>query len=94
MIGKNLSRGFGVVLAGVMTVLPVCNVCNVVATGTITATYPYYGFVEDADNPWETVYDALDETGTIEYSDDYFDEASAGDHPELRAVSYALALGV
>ena len=92
MIGKNLSRGFGVVLAGVMTVLPVCNVCNVVATGTITATYPYYGFVEDAENPWETVYDALDETGTIEYSDDYFDEASAGDHPELRAVSYALAL--
>lgn len=75
-----------------MTVLPVCNVCNVVATGTITATYPYYGFVEDAENPWETVYDALDETGTIEYSDDYFDEASAGDHPELRAVSYALAL--
>ena len=92
MIGKNLSRGFGVVLAGVMTVLPVCNVCNVVATGTITATYPYYGFVEDAENPWETVYDALDETGTIEYSDDYFDEASAGDHPELRAVAYALAL--
>ncbi|MBR3056315.1 hypothetical protein IKG64_03415 [Candidatus Saccharibacteria bacterium] len=92
MIGKNLSRGFGVVLAGVMTVLPVCNVCNVVATGTITTTYPYYGFVEDAENPWETVYDALDETGTIEYSDDYFDEASAGDHPELRAVSYALAL--
>ena len=58
----------------------------------ITVTYPYYGFVEDPDHPWETVFDALDETGTINYSDTYFDEPSPGDHPKLRAVSYALAL--
>lgn len=59
---------------------------------TITVTYPYYGFIEDPNNPWETVYDALDETGTIDYSDEYFLEPSPGNHPELRAVSYALAL--
>ncbi len=59
---------------------------------SITATYPYYAFVEDPDNPWETVWDALDSTDTIEYSDSYFDVPSPGDHPELRAVSYALAL--
>lgn len=58
----------------------------------ITVTYPYYGFVEDPNHPWETVFDALDETGTINYSDSYFSEPSPGDHPELRAVSYALAL--
>ena len=58
----------------------------------ITVTYPYYGFVEDPDHPWATVYDALDETDTINYSDDYFSEPSPGDHPKLRAVSYALAL--
>lgn len=58
----------------------------------ITVTYPYYGFVEDPDHPWETVFDALDETDTINYSDTYFDEPSPGDHPKLRAVSYALAL--
>ncbi|MDO4746812.1 MAG: hypothetical protein Q4A70_00495 [Candidatus Saccharibacteria bacterium] len=58
----------------------------------ITVTYPYYGFVENPDHPWETVFDALDETGTINYSDTYFDEPSPGDHPKLRAVSYALAL--
>ena len=58
----------------------------------ITVTYPYYGFVEDPDHPWATVFDALDETGTINYSDEYFTEPSPGDHPKLRAVSYALAL--
>lgn len=58
----------------------------------ITVTYPYYGFVEDPKHPWATVYDALDETDTINYSDDYFSEPSPGDHPKLRAVSYALAL--
>ena len=58
----------------------------------ITVTYPYYGFVEDPDHPWTTAYDALDETDTINYSDDYFSEPSPGDHPKLRAVSYALAL--
>jgi len=59
---------------------------------TITVTYPYYAFVEDPDNPWGSTYDALDATGTAEYSDSYFDVASPGDHPELRVVSYALAL--
>lgn len=58
----------------------------------ITVIYPYYGFVEDPDHPWVTAYDALDETDTINYSDDYFSEPSPGDHPKLRAVSYALAL--
>ena len=58
----------------------------------ITATYPYYAFVENPDDPWETVWDALDSTDTINYSDSYFDVPSSGDHPELRAVSYALAL--
>lgn len=62
------------------------------SSGSITATYPYYAFVEDPDNPWETVWDALDSTDTINYSDSYFDTPSPGDHPELRAVSYALAL--
>lgn len=33
--------------------------------------YPYYGFIEDPDNPWETDYDAQDETGTAEYSEYY-----------------------
>jgi len=59
---------------------------------TITATYPYYAFVEDPENPWESVYDALDTTDTIEYSDSFFSEPSSGDHPKLRAMSYALAL--
>lgn len=58
----------------------------------ITVTYPYYGFVEDPNHPWQTIFDALDETGTINYSDTYFNEPSPGDHPKLRAVSYALAL--
>lgn len=58
----------------------------------ITVTYPYYAFVENPDDPWETVWDALDSTDTIEYSDSYFEVPSPGNHPELRAVSYALAL--
>ena len=28
---------------------------------------------------------SLDETGTINYCDTYFDEPSSGDHPKLRA---------
>ena len=62
------------------------------SSNIITATYPYYAFVENPDAPWETVWDALDATGTIDYSDNYFNVPSPGDHPELRAVSYALAL--
>ena len=58
----------------------------------ITVTYPYYAFIEDENNPWKSVYDALDATGTINYSDSYFEEPSPGGHPKLRAVSYALAL--
>ena len=45
----------------------------------ITVTYPYYAFVEDENDPWETVYDALDATGTINYSDNYFAEIPAVD---------------
>ena len=59
---------------------------------SIIATYPYYAFVENPDEPWQTVWDALDSTDTINYSDSYFDVPSPGVHPELRAVSYALAL--
>ena len=59
---------------------------------TITITYPYYGFVEDPENPWGTVFDALDETGTVEFSDEFFFEPSPGNHPTLRTLSYALAL--
>lgn len=57
-----------------------------------TVTYPYYAFIEDPENPWNTVWDALDSTGTAEYSDEFFNDTSPGDHPELRAMSYALAL--
>lgn len=57
-----------------------------------TVTYPYYAFVEDPDSPWSSVWDALDATGTVEYSDELFDEESSGIHPKLRTVSYALAL--
>ncbi len=62
------------------------------AQSAITVTYPYYGFVENPEKPWETVFDALDETGTVEYSDDFFLDPSPGNHPKLRAMSYALAL--
>ena len=58
----------------------------------ITVTYPYYGFVEDPENPWGSVYDALDETGEVQYSDAFFETASPGEHTKLRAASYALAL--
>lgn len=58
----------------------------------ITVTYPYYGFVEDPEKPWASVYDALDETGEVQYSDAFFNEPSPGDHAKLRAASYALAL--
>ena len=59
---------------------------------TTTLTYPYYAFVDDPEHPWSSVWDALDATDTIEYSDEFFDDPSPGDHPELRALSYALAL--
>ena len=63
-----------------------------VSADEITVTYPYYGFVENPDNPWESVYDALDETGEVQYSDAFFAEPSPGEHAKLRAASYALAL--
>lgn len=68
--------------------------CDVYATDAekTTVTYPYYAFVEDPEHPWQSVYDALDATGTIDHSDAFFDTPSPGDHPELRALSYALAL--
>ena len=76
----------------IVTVLALSNVYIPKVSATEMATYPYYAFVEDPDNPWETVWDALDSTDTINYSDSYFSVPSPGDHPELRAVSYALAL--
>lgn len=81
------------------TILTCSNMPNAIALGqddtltdSITVTYPYYAFVENPEDPWETVWEALDATDTVEYSDSYFDESSPGDHPELRVVSYALAL--
>lgn len=84
-----LAASVGLVV-GVSLLNPLAH--NAQAAEKFTVTYPYYGFIEDPDNPWGSVYDALDETGTIEYSDTFFDEPSAGEHPELRALSYALAL--
>ena len=54
------------------TILPVYNVkaIELEASEKITATYPYYAFIEDEENPWSSAYDALDATGTIEYSDE------------------------
>ena len=74
------------------TIIPLAPKTGFYSDSSITVEYPYYGFIEDPENPWGSVYDALDETDAIEYSDDYFSVASPGDHPELRAVSYALAL--
>ena len=93
---KNLSKKFltlsvSLVVGMAMIAIPIRDV-GAAESEKITATYPYYAFIEDSENPWSSVYDALDATDTIEYSDAYFDPASPGDHPELRAVSYALAL--
>ena len=79
---------------GVFSALVATLMCRSVYAldNSYTVTYPYYAFVENPDEPWQTVWDALDATGTVEYSDQYFDAPSMGDHPELRAVSYALAL--
>ena len=71
---------------------PLTSFVSANSSETLSVTYPYYGFVEDPENPWPTVYDALDETGTVDYSDSFFSEPSPGDHPELRVASYALAL--
>ena len=79
-------------LAAIVLALPSQTIWAATNANTTTVTYPYYGFVEDPENPWETVWDALDETGTVEYSDDFFTETSPGEHPKLRALSYALAL--
>ena len=93
IFGNLATAGVSLVMA-FATILPVCNVgaADLLESEKITATYPYYAFIEDEENPWSSVYDALDATDTIEYSDAYFASVSAGDHPELRAVSYALAL--
>ena len=75
---------------GVFSALVATLMCRSVYAldNSYTVTYPYYAFVENPDEPWQTVWDALDATDTIEYSDHYFDVPSTGDHPELRAVSY------
>lgn len=95
MAGNRILKSFATASVGlVMAFVAAMPVRNAGATEPekITATYPYYAFVEDEENPWGSVYDALDATDTIEYSDEFFNESSPGNHPELRAVSYALAL--
>ena len=59
---------------------------------TITGEYPYYAFVEDPENPWNSIWEPLDATDSYEYSDDYFAVESPGTHSALRTMSYALAL--
>ena len=57
------------------TVLSYFVASNVAATSqedVITVAYPYYAFVENPEDPWETVWEALDATDTVEYSDSYF----------------------
>ena len=83
---------FTAVLTGIVASLALVPAVSATSVEKTTVTYPYYAFVEDPEHPWQTVYDALDSTDTIEYSDAFFDEPSPGDHPELRAASYALAL--
>ena len=89
-LSKVICAGLSFAVGASIAVVPVYN--TYATSDKITVTYPYYGFVEDPENPWSSVYDALDETDTIEYSDEFFSEPSPGDHPELRAMSYALAL--
>ena len=94
--GGRIKEGLFFGLVAVMIVAsafgPFLNNASATTDDEITVTYPYYGFVEDPENPWQTVFDALDETGTVSYSDAFFTEPSPGDHPKLRALSYALAL--
>ncbi len=94
--GGRIKEGLFFGLVAVMIVAsalgPFLNNALATTEDEITVTYPYYGFVEDPENPWQTVFDALDETGTVSYSDAFFAEPSPGDHPKLRALSYALAL--
>ena len=80
-----------VLSGGILGVLA-CALIVMAPVRAIEVTYPYYGFVEDPEEPWEDVWSALEETGTVEYEDAYFAEESFGEHPELRVVSYALAL--
>lgn len=89
-ISRFMNLGISLVIAAALIAAPIK--ATAAATDKITITYPYYGFVEDPENPWSSVFDALDETGTIDYSDEFFYEPSPGAHPELRALSYALAL--
>lgn len=89
---QKLARTISSAVMALALLLPAPSVFASSNYQTTTITYPYYGFVEDSENPWNSVWDALDSTSTIEYSDDFFTVSSPGDHPELRALSYALAL--
>lgn len=96
-VNKRISRVLSILILTVMISSSILCGFTAYAEGSnnstsITVSYPYYAFIEDPENPWQTDYDALDSTGTIEYSDDFFSEPSPGDHPKLRALSYALAL--
>ena len=92
-INKRISRLLAAsMLAGVAVSGLTAGCALATSTDEITVTYPYYAFVEDPENPWSSVYDALDSTGEIQYGDSYFEVPSPGDHAKLRAASYALAL--
>ena len=43
----------GLIASGLMA-----GCARAVSADEITVTYPYYGFIENPDNPWESVYDA------------------------------------
>ena len=69
------SRAKGLLIAGLVVGLTLGGAIsgNVSAANAdeITVTYPYYGFVEDPEKPWVSVYDALDETGELTFPDSY-----------------------
>lgn len=83
---------FGLLVIGIVFIGLMTSCAQATNMNEITVTYPYYGFVENPESPWSSVYDALDETGEVQYSDAFFREPSPGEHAKLRAVSYALAL--
>ncbi|MBQ3325567.1 hypothetical protein IJG79_00225 [Candidatus Saccharibacteria bacterium] len=95
-MGKKTIVPKKIILGGFCLALTISQTCIPSAMASsynmTDVTYPYYAFVEDEAHPWSTVWDALDSEGTIGWSDEFFNEPSPGDHPELRAASYALAL--
>lgn len=89
-IKRVIFAGLSLMASFSVAVVPVYN--TYATSDKITVTYPYYGFVEDPENPWSSVYDALDETDTIEYSDEFFFRAVSWG--SSRASSYVLCFSV